>query len=167
MTGTVEEAVTMLVKAVDYSRVVNEITRTVENARKMASCYPQCFTALVDLGLRDRDKFEAVLRQVEQERMANPDVRRQDYQRLLMRKRRARFSKMATIEKLKNPTITASQLKTHLKTQNKIMNAARDTYIGDHKDDEGFNYSEAVHQFWKITDTGLDDQLAKLRKGKA
>lgn len=162
----IDEAVALLVKATDYSKVVSDLTHTVEAASKVAADYPPCFGALVDLGLKDREKFEAVIRQVEIERLNNPDVRRQDYQKLLMRKRRARFAKIAAIAKLRTPSITPSQLKGHIKAQNKLMNADRKAYIDNVKDDEGFNYSEAVDDYWKGVDVGLDDQLAKLRKAK-
>ena len=53
-----------------------------------------------------------------------------------------------------------------MKAQNTLMNADRKAYIDNLKDDEGFNYSEAVDDYWKGVDVGLDDQLAKLRKAK-
>lgn len=166
MSNRLEEAAALLIKAVDYSKVVADLTHTVEAANKVASDYPKCFGALIELGMKDRDKFEAFIRQVQIDRLNNPDVKRQDYQRLLMRKRRARFSKMTAIAKLKKPSITPSELKAHLKQMNKVMVTERDAYIAEHKDDEDYNHSQAVDDFWKKLDTQLDEVLAKLRKAK-
>lgn len=166
MSREIEETVALLVMATDYSKVVTDLTNTVEAANKIAADYPACFRALIDLGLKDRDAFEKVIQRTQQERLTNPDVKRQDYQRLLMRKRRARFAKMSAIARIKEPSATSMRIKAAVKEMNKTMNAERAAYMGEHKDDEDFNNSAAVAAYWEDVDKKLDDYLAKLRKAK-
>lgn len=171
----VVEAVNFLIASANYARLINEITEIIETYDTHPMAYAgdlAVLNSLIDVGLANRDAFEKLLQLAEDKRRLIPEAKRQDYQRELMRERRARVRKAMQLHEIR--------------TGVKLEGAARVKFMGDlqarwrkardqHVDAKGDiswkERNDAAQEFWAKIDQGLDNNIAaekalKVKKGR-
>jgi hypothetical protein len=164
----VTEAVNFLILAPNYAGLINEMTTIIENWDEHPMAYSgklSCLNALLDVGLQSREAFERLLKLVEEKRKLVPTNRRTDYQRNLMRARRARIAKSVELaEALSGTKMDAAQKKEHTKTIQEKWAKARDEFIAGKGDLDWKGRNAASNEFWEMIDTKLDLNLRDARR---
>ena len=161
------EAVNYLIEAPNYGSLVNEMTRIIETWDTHPMVYGgklTCLNALIDIGLQDREAFERVLKLVQDKRGLVPKIRRKDYQRELMRERRARLGKAVELHELLNGPLRGAARMQQMQDTQERWAKARDAFL-ETKGKLGYDArNAAIQEFWQTIDTNLDKNLADARK---
>lgn len=162
-------AVNYLIHAKDCTARVNEITEIVDRWDERPMIYAghlMQLNSLIDIGVEDRDALNKLIQLVGERRKLIPAMRRVDYQRDLMRERRARISKAVELQemlygKMDKKTRTRFEkditsrwgvaLKDYLKKKGKLTWEQR---------------NEARREFWKTIDRNLDQNIRAERAKK-
>lgn len=166
----VVEAVNHLISAANYAVLANEMTRIIETWDTSPMVYGgenACLNAMIDVGLRDRGAFERLLKLVEERRKLLPGVKRVDYQRQLMRERRARETKAMELQEHLHGPIRGAQRMVCLEDLRKRWAEARDKYVASKGDLSWKERNAAVREFWDRVDAALDMNIRDARKVKA
>lgn len=164
------EAVNHLVIAPNYSRLINEITQIIERWDEHPMAYTgklDMLNALLDVGLTNRDAFEKLLKLVEEKRKLVPQTKRADYQRNLMRQRRARVAKAIELAELTGKPMDATQRKEHEKALLARWSKARKDFVAAKGKLDWKGRNEASGQFWEMIDRQLDQNLKAARRKSA
>lgn len=162
--------VNYLIEAANFSALSGELTRIIETWDTHPMVYSgklAPLNALIDVGLQSREAFEKLIDMAEDRRKSIPRARRVDYQRDLMRERRARIAKAVELnEKLHGPIrgVERNKYVTELQTR---WRRARDKFIADKGDLDWKARNDAANEFWEMIDRQLDQNLADARRKTA
>lgn len=164
----IADAINYLVEAPNYSRIINELTQIVEQWDEHPMAYGGKLTmlnSLLEVGLTNRDAFERLLKLAEERRKLVPRARRTDYQRNLMRERRARIAKAREIvETTTGKPMNAEERKDHRKSVLARWADAREEFIKDKGKLDWKGRNQAAGEFWEMVDRQLDENLKVARK---
>ena len=164
----VVETINYLIQSENYTKLINEITEVIENW----DMYPMAFdgklkslNALIDVGLESREAFENLVRLIESKRKLIPSLKRADYQRDLMRERRARFAKALELHELTKGSLQSAKDRQKVTDELRTRWAkARVDYIKS-KGNLSWKQRNAVSgEFWDNVDKTLDESLKDARK---
>jgi len=160
----VAEAVNFLILASNYTKLINEITRIIERFDTHPIGFRgklDCLNALIDVGLADRAAFERLVRLMEARRKLIPDSKRADYQRDMMRERRARMAKALELHELTHHlTLTGAARRMKEREIQTRWRKARDQFIGERGELSWGERNDAAGEFWAKIDAQLDASLA-------
>ncbi len=166
-------AVNFLIASPNFARLTNEMTSIIEKWDTHPMVYgPQLdmLNSLIDIGLANRDAFEAVLKLVQSKRALLPKAKRQDYQRQLMRERRTRTAKAVALHEAKYGKMPAPKRKEYIAGVHQRWGEARTEWLsqaaGQVDGKLGWTErNEAIAAFWDTIDRQLDLNLAAAKKG--
>jgi hypothetical protein len=165
----VVEAINLLIECERYAKFVNEMTGILESWDQHPMAYAGDLTplnALLHIGVKNRDKFERVLKFIESKRKERPKQRRQDYQRELMAQRRARDAKAIDLEELQHGPMSAPQKKKFLKELQERWAVAKEKFIQGQGRLTWDERNKKSQEFWASVDKRLDINLAHERQKK-
>jgi tRNA A37 N6-isopentenylltransferase MiaA len=166
---TITEAVNHLIEAPNYAKLINEMTGIIERWDTHPMAYGGTLSklnSLIDVGLENRDAFEKLLDLVERKRKLAPQTRRTDYQRELMRDRRARMAKALELTELTNgPMNTAQRRKREQELQSR-WSEARARFIAEKGELTWNERNAASREFWAQIDATLDSNLRSARRSR-
>jgi hypothetical protein len=163
----ITEAVNFLISSTSYTRMIGEITGIIErwDAHPMAYAGKLAFlNCLIDLGVDNREAFEKIITLIEDKRRMAPVTRRQDYQRQLMRDRRARVGKAVEIKELRSGPMTPRQRTLYIKATHNGWMQERKAYLDARPGLSWKDRNAAGQAFWEDLDVRLDDELYALRQ---
>lgn len=167
----VVEAVNHLITSPNYASLINEMTKIVETWDTHPMVYGgklNCLNSMIDVGLANRDAFEKLLSLIEQKRSLLPKVRRVDYQRDLMRDRRARLNKAVQLYELTSGHVLKGAERTRYTSElQQRWKVARDEEIAAKGDLTWKERNDAANTFWEGLDMRLDKNLADARRKRA
>lgn len=161
------EAMNHLITSSNYAKLINEMTQIIEKWDSQPAVYSGHMAALnpiIDIGLQNRDAFEKLLKLVEQKRRLAPTTKRADYQRQLMRERRARLSKALELEELSQGPLTTSRKRELEKHLSSTWGEARRKFIAEKGEISWAERNQASHEFWDNIDRQLDTSLQSARR---
>lgn len=162
------EAVNYLIASDNYTKLINEITDIIEQWDMHPMAYDghmQCLNALIDVGLESRDAFENLVKLIENKRRLIPAIKRVDYQRDLMRERRARYAKAIELHELTNRIkVTPVERKRLEEDLRKRWAAARKEFVLAEGDLSWKERNAASGRFWEKIDATLDESLKAARR---
>jgi DNA repair ATPase RecN len=164
----VVEAVNFLIQSENYTKLINEITEVVENWDMYPMAFDgklKCLNAMIDVGLESREAFENLVKLIESKRKLIPTLKRADYQRDLMRERRARFAKALELHELtKGPLSNTKDRKRVTDELRARWAKARVDYIKGKGNLSWKERNTASGEFWEQVDKTLDKNLKDARK---
>lgn len=165
----VVEAVNFLIQSDNYTRLINEVTEIIEQWDQHPMAYDgklKCLNAMIDVGLESRDAFEKLVDLIERKRRLVPVIKRVDYQRDLMRERRARFAKAMELQELRSgkKLKNAAERKKLTDKLRKQWAADRAKFISDKGRLSWKERNVASGKFWDELDNKLDVELRDARK---
>ena len=163
----VTEAVNFLITTPNYAKLINEMTGIIERWDTHPMVYGgklSMLNAMIDVGLENRDAFEKLLKLVEAKRKLVPQTKRTDYQRNLMRDRRARLAKAMELAEMTGGNLSPSQRKQREKELQARWAAARSDYIAKKGKLSWAERNEASNEFWRMIDRQLDANLTAARR---
>lgn len=163
----VVEAVNYLIEAPNYAALINEMTKIIETWETHPMVYGgklTCLNALIDVGLQDREAFERVVKLIEEKRKLFPKIRRVDYQRDLMRERRARMAKALELHEAIHGPLRGAARMAQMQAIQERWAKARDAHMATKGDMSFEQRNEAIREFWNHIDRNLDKNLADARK---
>lgn len=159
----VVEAVNYLIAAPNHTQLVNEITKIIERWDTHPMVYGEklrFLNALIDVGLANRAAFEKLLALVEAKRKLIPEAKRVDYQRDLMRQRRARVAKAIELQELlTGKKLSGDPRKKFSSDIQARWKAARDAAIAAKGDLGWAERNDAAGEFWAEIDEKLDQNI--------
>lgn len=162
-------AVNYLIAAPNYAKLINEMTGIIERWDTHPMAYGgklDMLNALLDVGLENRDAFEKLLKLVEQKRKLVPQTKRTDYQRQLMRERRARVAKALELAELTSGRLSAGDRRDREKALMDRWRQARREFIEAKGNLSWAERNEASTEFWNMIDRQLDANLQQARRNK-
>ena len=164
----VVDAVNYLIQSENSTKLINEITEVIENWDMYPMAFDgklKCLNALIDVGLESREAFENLVKLIESKRKLIPTLKRADYQRDLMRERRARFAKALELHELtKGPLKSNKERKKATDELRARWAKARVDYIKSKGDLSWKERNVASGEFWEQVDRNLDKSLKEARK---
>ena len=163
----VVEAVNFLITSPNYAKLINEMTGIIERWDTHPMAYGgklSMLNAMLDVGLENREAFERLLKLVEGKRHLLPQTKRTDYQRQLMRDRRARLAKAMELSEMTSGPMTPSQRKMREKELQTRWASARTEYIAKKGKLSWSERNDASNEFWRMIDRQLDANLATARR---
>lgn len=163
------EAVNFLIQSESYTRLINEMTEIIEKWDMHPMAYDgqlKCLNAMIDVGLESRDAFEKLVDLIERKRRSVPVIKRVDYQRDLMRERRARFAKALEIQELRSGKKfkTSADRKKYSDKLRKQWAEERAKFIAARGRLSWKERNVASGQFWDQLDNTLDKELRDARR---
>ena len=162
-------AVNYLIAAPNYSKLVNEMTGIIERWDTQPMAYGGRFAtlnSLIDVGLENRDAFEQLLKLAERKRKLAPQTRRTDYQRELMRDRRARMAKAIELSELTSGPLSLSARTERQRHLQERWAEARAKFIEDIGALTWADRNTASRQFWEQLDETLNVNLRSARRSR-
>lgn len=169
MTTNIErltEAANFLIASPDYAKLANEMTTIIERWHSHPMVYGQkldVLNSVVDLGLANRDAFEALLKFVQKKRAQLPQAKRQDYQRELMRQRRGRLAKAVALREAEYGPMTAHRKKEYTKEVQARWAREREEFLKARGKLTWEQRNDAIAAFWQGIDNRLDVNLRHAR----
>jgi hypothetical protein len=163
----VVEAVNYLIEAPNYAALINEITKIIETWDTHPMVYGgklTCLNALIDVGLQNREAFERVVKLIEEKRRLLPKIRRVDYQRDLMRERRARMAKALELHEALHGQLRGAARMAQMQAIQDRWAKARDNFLAGKGEMNFTQRNDAIREFWEGIDRNLDKNLADARK---
>lgn len=163
-------AVNLLIKEEKaYSNLVREMTKLIEDGpvgfRYEIALEP--LNTLVDLGRRDRDAFERVLKFIDGKRQARPNTAKVDYQRDLMRERRQRMAKAMLLHEARTGPLKGDERKAQMASIRERWTRAQRQFIVDREATSAAERRQAHRDFWEMVDRHLDANLTNLQRTSA
>lgn len=158
----VVDAVNFLIEAPNYSALIQEMTKIIEKWDTHPMSYGghlACLNALLDVGLHNRHAFERLVALIEEKRRSHPKMRRTDYQRDLMRDRRARLAKALALHEARFGPLRGAARIAEAKAIQDRWNAAKREFLTEKGELGWVERNEATAAFWKKIDTQLDANL--------
>lgn len=163
----VTEAVNLLIEAPNYAALINEITRFIETWDTHPMVYGghlACLNALIDVGLTNRTAFEQLVQLINQKRREHPAIKRVDYQRELMRDRRARIAKALELHETKFGKLRGAARMAEMKSIQERWAQARKEFMANKGPLDWKGRNMAAAEFWDVIDRNLDENLAQARR---
>lgn len=161
------QAMNHLIVAPNYAKLINEMTQIIERWETHPMVYGgklEMLNALIDVGLENRDAFEKLLKLIEDKRRLVPQTKRTDYQRQLMRERRARVAKALELAELTSGKLTTTQRKEREAALTDRWRQARQEFIDAKGELSWAERNAASNEFWDMIDRQLDANLRKARR---
>lgn len=158
----VVDAVNFLIDAPNYSALIQEMTRIIERWDTHPMAYGghlACLNAMLDVGLHDRQAFERLVQLIEEKRKAHPKMRRTDYQRNLMRDRRARLAKALALHEASFGPLRGAARITEAKAIQARWDKAKREFLAARGQLGWAQRNEATGEFWARIDDQLDANL--------
>lgn len=159
----VTEAVNYLIGSDSYARLVKEMENVIERWHERPMVYAgdlAVLNALIDVGVENREAFNRLIELVEQKRKLLPELRRVDYQRELMRERRAREAKAIELHELTTGRkIVGKERDKFVKELRARWRRERDAYIRSKGKLDWSARNAAANEFWTMVDHKLDANL--------
>lgn len=162
----VVDAVNFLIEAPNYSALIQEMTRIIERWDTHPMAYGghlACLNAMLDVGLHNREAFERLVALIEEKRKAHPKMRRTDYQRDLMRDRRARLAKALALHELRHGPLRGAAREAEAKAIQDRWNAAKRQFLEARGKLGWAARNAATNEFWADVDAKLDANLKAAR----
>lgn len=162
MTSTHERvvaAINFLVEAPKYSSLTHEMTRIIERWDTHPMYYSghlACLNAMIDVGLRSRHAFERLVELVERSRRGSPVAKRKDYQRDLMRERRARVAKALDLHERRYGQLRGAARLAETQAIQERWNVAKCAFMAGRGEMSWNDRLEATQEFWSKIDAQLD-----------
>lgn len=158
-----KEALNFLVQSDLYNKLINEITEIIETWETHPMRYEGqliLLNSLIEVGLHNRELFERLVGLIERKRQLMPSVRRVDYQRELMRERRARLAKALELHERSGQAIknAAERVRLEKEIQSR-WNLARKKFVASKGQLSWKARNAAVAEFWATVDAKLDANL--------
>lgn len=164
----VVEAVNYLVAAPNHTSLVAEMTRIIEEWDTHPMVYGgklACLNALVDVGLHSRAAFEQLIELAAERRKAAPATKRADYQRDLMRERRAREAMALELQELTiGHSLRGSARLAYIEGLRKRWSEAKAEYVKSKGDLTWHERNAAFGEFWAQIDATLEANLKAARR---
>jgi len=161
------QAANYLVKSNRYTRLRNEIDSFVQSWSTVPKQYAgelSVLNPLIVLGVDHPDKYQKLLETVDAARKRAADTRRTDYQRDLMRKKRAREANAIALEEwTRGKRFTTTQREKFLHKQKQAWDDARVVFLKQNASDSTETRA-AIARFWEMIDSELESQLAEVRQ---
>lgn len=175
MTTTTKEqvarALSFLISAPNYAVLTNEMTRIIEawdTHPLVYSGHLALLNPLLDVGLKSRDAFERLVVLADGYRQKFPAARRVDYQRALMRERRARLAKAVALhEAMTGAKLSPPKRKAFVEDTQRRWRDARAAHIARKGALSWKRRNHAVNEFWEAIDIQLDDGLSTYHRQQA
>jgi hypothetical protein len=164
----VTAAVNYLIVSPSYARIINEMTGIIEKWETHPMVYGPSLdhlNALIDVGLANRDAFEALLKLAQRKRSQLPKAKRQDYQRQLMRERRLRVNRAVALREGMFGKMTQAKRADYIKDLQLRWGEEKDKFLKARGKMTWSEKNEAIAAFWQGVDRKLEANLADLRKG--
>ena len=161
------QAMNHLIAAPNYAKLINEMTQIIERWDTHPMVYGgklEMLNALIDVGLENRDAFEKLLKLVEDKRRLVPQTKRTDYQRNLMRERRARVAKALELAELTSGRMSTADRKAREKALMDRWREARQEFIAGKGKVSWAERNAASNEFWAMIDRQLDANLQQARR---
>ena len=166
-------AIMYLIQSDRYASLIREITEIIENWDMHPMYYGghlSVLNALIELGIGDRQTtsgstgrtaFEGVVRLIEERRKLIPPLKRVDYQRDLMRERRARIAKALELhERTTGRSIRGTPERQRLSADIQARwNKARAEFIKARGKLSWKDRNAAGGEFWAMIDEKLNENL--------
>lgn len=167
-TQAILEAVNLLIHSDNCTKLINEITEIIEHWDTHPMAYEgrlKPLNTLINVGLESRDAFENLVKLVESKRQLIPVMRRADYQRDLMRERRARFAKALALHEAAQGAIPTPAERRKVEDEiRKRWAKARKEFIEARGKLTWKQRNAAANEFWQLIDRQLDDNLRQTRR---
>jgi hypothetical protein len=164
----IAEAVNLLVFAPNCNQLIAEMTAILERWDTHPMAYAgklSALNAMIDVGLANRNAFERLVKLIEQRRREIPETRRSEYQRDLMRARRARVAKALELhELLDGKVLSGGDRVSKAASIQEGWRAARDRFIADKGKLSWAERNAAAGEFWDRIDHQLDTALKEERQ---
>ena len=160
-------ALNYLIAAPNYSKLVSEMTGIIERWDVQPMAYGGQFAllnSLLDVGLESRDAFEQLLKLAERKRKLAPQTKRTDYQRDLMRDRRARMAKALELSELTSGPLAASDRAERSSQLQTRWAEARQKFLDDKAPQPWALRNIASREFWEQLDETLNTNLRTARR---
>jgi len=165
----VEKALDLLITSDRYAKLVNEMTRMLEEWDR----YPMRFerelsplNALLDVGLESRTVFEKLIKYSLSLRRQLPKQRRQDYQRELMSERRARVAMAIDLEELRHGKMSSEDKVKFAKAIQGRWAESRKKFLESHPNLSWAERNDKTRSFWSSVDAKLKANIEFERKKK-
>lgn len=161
------QALNYLIAAPNYAKLTSELTQIIERWDDHPMVYGgklQMLNALIDVGLENRQAFEKLLQLVESKRRDLPRTKRTDYQRQLMRERRARIAKAMELAELTGGKLATADRRARERALTERWRQARDEFIGSKGQIGWAERNAASSEFWAMIDRQLDTNLQQARR---
>lgn len=162
----VVQAVNYLIEAPNYAALINEMTKIIETWDTHPMVYGgqlACLNAMIDVGLQNREAFERLVKLIEDKRKLLPAVRRTDYQRDLMRERRARMAKALELHELRHGVLRGAAKAAEVQAIQARWAQAKREHLEAAGATGWAERNAATREFWEQIDRKLDINLADAR----
>ena len=151
-------AVNFLVAAPNHNALIHELTRVVERWDERPAVYGgqlSCLNAMIDVGLSSRHAFEKLVELIDRTRRAVPRARRGDYQRDLMRERRARMATAMALHEARYGPLTPAARAAEAHGITERWNAAKRRFLAERGEMSWAESNAATREFWRKLDARL------------
>jgi hypothetical protein len=158
----VVDAVNWLIEAPNYASLINEMTRIIEHWDTHPMYYGghlSQLNAMLDVGVQSRTAFEALVRLIEEKRAIHPKVQRVDYQRNLMRDRRARMAKALELHEARYGRLRGEARMAEMAAIQQRWAKAKARFLAQKGPLGWKERNEATQEFWDQVDKQLDQNL--------
>lgn len=163
------DAVNLLIHAHDSTQRIKELEEIIEKWEERPMVYAghlEPLNRLIDVGRQDMDAFHRLVRLVRDQRQLIPALRRMDYQRELMRERRARLAKAVQLRELRYGEMTAREKERYRKEIQQRWSEAREKFIQSKGRLSWHERNEASNEFWRRIDKNLDESIKAINDQK-
>lgn len=158
----VVEAVNYLIHSRDCTTRINEIRDVIERWEERPMIYAghlMVLNSLIDIGVEDRKAFEKLVDLIEERRRLIPVMRRADYQRDLMRERRARLAKAIELQELQHGKMDARTRKRFEKDITQRWSQAQQEFLKKKGRLTWAQRNAARREFWDMIDKNLEKNI--------
>ena len=165
----VVDAVNFLIHSKECTARINEISEVIDRWDERPMIYTGHLThlnALIDIGVEDREAFEKVVALINERRKLIPAMRRIDYQRDLMRERRARVAKAIELQELRHGPMDTKAKRRLEKELGERWREAQQEFLKKKGRMTWEQRNEAKREFWQTVDRNLDENIRAERAKK-
>ncbi len=146
-------------------RQIEEIIEGWEDTPLLFGGALEPLNSLVDVGLQNRTAFDKLIELARNKRRLIPATKRVDYQRELMREKRARLNRAVKLEELVrgSPLTGDARVKYKAAVQQRWMHE-RNAFIAKRGDLSWKERNEAANEFWSQVDAQLQKDTAEAQQ---
>lgn len=160
-------AVNFLIEATNYAALINEMTRIIETWDTHPMVYSgklTCLNAMLDVGVDNRAAFERLVLLIEDKRKSSPAAKRGDYQRTLMRERRARMAMAIELHERKFGPLRGAARITEIQAIQSRWMAAKRQFLATKGVMDWRERNAATQEFWEQVDRQLHLNLQNVQR---
>lgn len=165
----VVSAINLLIHAKDFAARVKELEEVIDRWEERPMIYSghlMVLNALLDVGLEDREAFNRLIRLADERRKLIPAMKRVDYQRDLMRERRARIAKAIELQELRLGAMDRIAKEKFTKDIQARWRKARDEHIKKLGKLDWKQRNDAASEFWTMIDSNLETSIRQAQESK-